>query len=296
MDKLSVCLWFDGKAEDAARFYCATFKNSRIGTTARYGEAGELIPGRPAKETVMTVEFELDGLKLLALNGGPLFSINPAISLFVSCDSEEEIDRLYKVFSEGGQVLMPLQEYPFAPKYAWVQDKFGVSWQLIQRPGANKVVPCLLFAGRGRGKAADAIEFYKSQFPNSKTERIEMYPPTAEFPKSVMHASVIVNGQELRIMDANNDCPFEFNPAVSFVVYCKEQADIDDIWHRLAAGGTEVQCGWVTDRYGVSWQVVPEQLPHWMRSKEHGGSERVMAALLKMKKLDIASLLRAFEA
>src|SRR5579872_5370453 len=118
MDKFAVCLWFNGKAEEAANFYCKTFKNSRLGTIAHYGKAAEQILSRPGKGTVMTVKFELDGLNVLALNGGPMFSITPAISMFVGCGSAAEIDRLYAALSEDGSVLMPLQEYPFAKKYS----------------------------------------------------------------------------------------------------------------------------------------------------------------------------------
>src|ERR1700722_7206346 len=105
MKRHAVCLWFDGKAEEAAQYYCAAFNNSRIGSIAHYGDAGERIPGRPGKGTVMTVEFELDGLSLLALNGGPHYSMNPSISLFVSCADADEIGRLFDILSEGGSVL-----------------------------------------------------------------------------------------------------------------------------------------------------------------------------------------------
>src|ERR1700722_1085000 len=110
MDKFAICLWFDGKAEEAANFYCDTLKNSHIGTIAYYGQVGETIPGRPGKGSVMTVKFELDGLNVLALNAGPIYSITPAISMFVGCKSAAEIDRLYAALSDGGSVLMPLQE------------------------------------------------------------------------------------------------------------------------------------------------------------------------------------------
>jgi predicted 3-demethylubiquinone-9 3-methyltransferase (glyoxalase superfamily) len=296
MDNFAVCLWFDGKAEEAANFYCDTFKNSRIGTITNYGEAGEKIPGRPDKGTVMTVKLELDGLNVLTLNGGPMFSITPAISMFVGCENAAEIDRLYAALTVGGSVLMPLQEYPFAKKYTWVQDRFGVSWQLILDPDKHYVVPCMLFTAANRGKAAEAIDFYIEQFPNSAAENIKMYPPSPEYPKAVKHAVINLNGQELRIMDANNDCDFAFNPAVSFIVYCKNQSEIDNMWNKLSAGGAEVQCGWLTDRYGVSWQIVPESLHQLIGEGDYPKSEQVMRALLKMTKLNIVELQQAFDA
>ena len=296
MDKFAVCLWFDRKAEEAANFYCNTFKNSHIETTAHYGEVGDTIPGRPGKGTVMTVKFELDGLNVLALNAGPIYSITPSISMFVGRKNAVEIDRLYTALSDGGSVLMPLQEYPFAQKYTWVQDRFGVSWQLILDPEKDYVVPCMLFSAANRGKAAEAIDFYVSQFPNSVAKKVTMYPPSSEYPKAVKHAVINLNGQELHVMDANNDCDFTFNPGVSFIVYCKTQNEIDDMWQKLSAGGAEVQCGWLTDRYGVSWQITPELLPKLVGGGNSRQSEQVMQALLKMVKLDIAELQHAFDA
>lgn len=124
------CLWFDDQAEQAAKFYTGIFKNSKIGTITRYGEAGQEVHGRPPG-SVMTVAFELGGQKFTALNGGPLFEFNEAISLQVMCETQQEIDYYWDRLSKGGD-----QE---AQQCGWLKDQYGVSWQVVP-----KILPELL--------------------------------------------------------------------------------------------------------------------------------------------------------
>ena len=116
MQKINPFLWFDGNAEEAAKFYTSIFKNSKIHTISRYGDAG---PG--PKGTAMVVTFELEGQQFLALNGGPQFKFTPALSLFVNCETQQEVDELWEKLSEGGR----------KDRCGWLQDKYGVSWQII---------------------------------------------------------------------------------------------------------------------------------------------------------------------
>ncbi len=157
MQKITPFLWFDDKAEEAAKFYTSVFKNSKILRTARYGDSGSQVSGMP-KGTVMTVNFTLEGQEFVALNGGPVF---------------------------------------------------------------------------------------------------------------------------------------KFTPAISFVISCKTQDEIDYFWEKLSQGGQQVQCGWLTDKYGVSWQVVPSMMDELMANKDPKKAENVMKAMLQMKKLDIAALKKA---
>lgn len=122
IQRITPCLWFDDQAEGAAKFYTSIFKNSRIGRTARYGEAGHEIHGRTAG-TVMTVEFELDGQTFTALNGGPIFKFNEAVSFEINCKSQDEVDYYWQRLSEGGDEK--------AQQCGWLKDKFGVSWQVV---------------------------------------------------------------------------------------------------------------------------------------------------------------------
>jgi predicted 3-demethylubiquinone-9 3-methyltransferase (glyoxalase superfamily) len=124
VSRITPCLWFDNQAEEAARFYTSIFKNSKIGTITRYGEAGKEIHGKPPG-TVLTVAFELDGQPLTALNGGPIFKFNEAISLQVHCESQEDVDYYWDKLSAGGD--------PNAQQCGWLKDKYGLSWQIVPR-------------------------------------------------------------------------------------------------------------------------------------------------------------------
>ena len=120
MQKLTPCLWFDSNAEEAVKFYASIFKNSKVGSIARYGDAGAEVSGRP-KGMVMTVEFQLEGQEFLALNGGPHFKFTEAISFIVSCETQEEIDEMWEKLSEGGK----------PGQCGWLKDKYGMSWQIV---------------------------------------------------------------------------------------------------------------------------------------------------------------------
>jgi predicted 3-demethylubiquinone-9 3-methyltransferase (glyoxalase superfamily) len=121
MQKITPFLWFDDQAEEAAKFYTSVFKNSKVGKSTRYGESAEKAAGRPAG-SVMTVEFELEGQKFTALNGGPVFKFNESISFVVNCDTQEEVDYFWeKLSADGGQ----------ESECGWLKDKFGVSWQVV---------------------------------------------------------------------------------------------------------------------------------------------------------------------
>jgi predicted 3-demethylubiquinone-9 3-methyltransferase (glyoxalase superfamily) len=122
IDKIVPCLWFDSQAEEAARFYTGIFKNSKIGKISRYGEAGKEVHGRPPG-SVMTAEFELEGQKFTALNGGPLFTFTEAISFQILCDTQQEIDYYWERLTKGGDER--------SQQCGWLKDRFGVSWQVV---------------------------------------------------------------------------------------------------------------------------------------------------------------------
>ncbi len=162
MQKITPFLWFDKEAEDAAKFYTTLFKNASIGTVARY--PGDT-PGGP-EGAVMTVAFTIDGTNFTAINAGPMFSTNPSVSFYVTCASEEEVDSYWKALSEGGKVLMELNTYPWSKKYGWIEDKFGVSWQLFVSDQPKPIRPCMMFANELFGKAEEAMNLYTSIFNN----------------------------------------------------------------------------------------------------------------------------------
>lgn len=296
MQPFSTCLWFDNEGEEAAEFYISLFPGSRIQVVARHTEAG---PGEPG--SALLVSFELAGQQLLALNGGPEFKKNPSISLFVSCDTEDEIDRLYAALGEGGQPLMPLDAYPFAEKYAWVNDRYGVSWQLILASdgpdGSQKIVPALMFTRAVTGRAQEAMDLYTSLFPDSGIDAVMHYEPGQGGPEGhVAHARFHLNGQPFIAMDGGVDHDFTFSNGVSLVVNCDTQAEIDHLWDSLLEnGGEPQQCGWLKDRFGVSWQIVPAEIGALMDASDPERALRVNEAILSMVKLDLDELRRAYQ-
>lgn len=296
MQKITPCLWFDANAEEAARFYVTLLDNSRITGLSRYGKAAAESSGQP-EGSAMVVMFELAGLGLMGLNGGPHFSHTPAASLFIYCTSAGEVEGLWTKLSDGGSVLMPLDTYPFAEKYGWIKDRFGVSWQIILAANAQKVAPCLLFVNERCGQAEAAMEFYMSQFEHSRHVAISRYGADGPGKEgTIAYANFTLAGQEIAVMDGPGEHTFTFTPAFSLMVNCESQQEIDTYWSNLAAGGREDQCGWLQDKFGVSWQVVPSLIGQVMQSDDAEAVNRVMASVIQMKKLDLARLREAFGA
>ena len=270
------CLWFDNEAKKAADFYCSVFTNSKILT-----------------DTPVVVNFEMSGQKFMALNGGPKFKINPSVSFFVVCETEEETIKTWNMLMEGGKVLMALDKYPWSEKYGWVEDKFGVSWQISfgkMEDVGQKFTPSLMFTGPYHGKAEDAIHFYTSIFKNSSITGILKYKE-GDDAGTVQHAQFKLNNYVMMIMDSSYPHQFAINEAVSFVVNCDTQEEIDYYWNKLTEGGEESMCGWLKDQYGVWWQIIPSVLEKLMLDPSR--SEKVTKAFLQMRKFEIEKLLNA---
>ncbi len=290
--KMTPHLWFDKEAKEAAEFYTSAFKGSRIKDRV-------MLHGSPSGDSDL-VTIDLMGQEFMLISAGPYFKFNPSVSFVVALDTKDEVDALWKTLSAGGSALMELGSYPFSERYGWVQDKYGVSWQLIYL-GSTKVtqriVPTLMFVGDRFGKAEEAINFYASIFRNSKVGSIVRYDKGEEPNKegTVKHGWVLLEGYELGAMDGALQHSFTFNEAVSFIVYCKDQQEIDYYWDRLSAVPEAEQCGWLKDKFGVSWQIVPVAMGKMMRDKDEAKIARVTEAFLKMKKFDIATLERAYK-
>jgi len=291
------CLWLDDQAEEAARFYAGTFPGSRTTAVSRYPASFDNPGGKP-RGSVMTVEVELAGQPFTLLNGGPMFVINPSVSFFVHAATPDEANRLFSALAEGGKVLMPLDAYPWSERYGWAQDRFGVSWQVITgrpAPGGATLVPALMFTGPQAGRAEEAMRAYTAVFPGGRIADLTRYEE-GEGPKgSVKLARFLLAGQDLAAMDSHYEHGFTFNEAVSLQVMCADQAEVDRYWGALSEGGTEGPCGWLKDRYGLSWQVVPRSIEEWIASPDEAARERAFRAMLGMKKLDVAGLRAAFE-
>lgn len=288
--KITPFLWFDNQAEEAANFYTTLFTDSALGQVSRYGPD---TPG-PAGQ-VMTVRFKLAGLWFTALNGGPYFNFTPAHSFFVHNETEQQVDTLWQALSAGGSVLMDLAAYPFSEKFGWVQDRFGLSWQVSLDRVPQSISPFFMFTGAQHGRAAEAVHLYTSLFPASGVDRLDLYGPGEDGPEgTTRHAAFRLAGQPFEAIDSAFDHGFTFTPAISFYIDCRDQAEVDFFWDRLLDGGQPSQCGWLTDRFGVSWQVIPTALIELMNDPDPQKSYRVTQAMLKMVKIDIAALKQAY--
>ncbi len=293
-------LWFDRQAEEAAGLYTSIFKNSRVGNITRASKAGFEIHRLP-EGTVMTVEFEIGGHKFIAINGGPLFRFTPAISFLVACSTKEEVDALWERLSEGGSALMALDKYPFSERYGWTQDRYGLSWQVMftgDRQVTQKITPTLMFVGDQCGRAEEAIKLYTSVFRHSEIGDVLRYGKDQEPDKegTIVHAEFTLEGQQFAAMDSAHEHNFTFNEAISLMVECETQKEIDHYWERLIAdGGQEGVCGWLKDKFGVSWQVSPAILGQMLLDRDKQKVERVTNAFLAMKKFDIKALQKAYK-
>jgi predicted 3-demethylubiquinone-9 3-methyltransferase (glyoxalase superfamily) len=287
MKRIGSCLWYDNQAEEAAKFYSTVF-NTKIGTIAHYGESGAKASGQKLG-AVMWVDMQIEDQWVAGLNGGPIFKHNQSFSFFVKCNSEEEITSKWKALSQGGTVRMGLDKYPWAERYGWTTDKYGIEWQLMYAPGApavKKVEPSFLFVNKLFGKGQKAVDFYTSVFPNSKIETIAKDEKT----NTIMHCEFSLNGNRMALMEGQGDhSKADFSEAYSLMIECDTQEELDNYWSKLSSnGGSEGPCGWLKDQFGVSWQLVPSFMDQYM--KDPVKAEKAMAALLTMKKPDLAKI------
>jgi predicted 3-demethylubiquinone-9 3-methyltransferase (glyoxalase superfamily) len=295
MQKIVPCLWYDGDAEAAMRRYAGLIPGSQVGTVTHYPATGKELHGRNPG-SVMTVDARLGDTEVLALNGGPQFKFNPAISLFVVLEDAAAVDRLWEGLADGGKVMMPLDRYDWSERYGWVADRWGLNWQVALGRHADvgrTVTPSLLFAGAAAGQAQAAIDHYVSAL-GATVDGIHRYDGSGkDAAGTVMHAQFRIDGQAVMAMDSA-EAEGSFNEAVSLMVNCEDQAEIDRLWSALSAVPASEACGWVKDRFGVSWQIIPRALGEMMASNDRPAKERMFAAVWSMKKLDLAAIERAF--
>ena len=292
MQRLTPHLWFDKEAVEATEFYTATFPGSKVTNVST-------IKDTPSGDCDI-VSFELIGQPFMAISAGPLFQFTPAISFLVRCETADQVDALWTKLSEGGSALMPLDSYPFSDRYGWTTDRYGLSWQvMLDRRGEieQAIVPTLMFVGDVCGQAEEAFNHYASVFPDSKVDHVQRYGEGEEpdRPGTVRHLYASLSGYKLAAMDSAREHNFGFNEAISLMVGCDTQEEIDHYWDNLSAVPESEQCGWLKDKFGVSWQIVPTALDEMMGRGTEEQNARVTQAFLQMKKFDLAELQRAFE-
>ncbi len=298
MEKITPHLWFDKEARQAAEFYVAAFPDSKINNITTLHDT-------PSGDTDM-VSFDLAGLPFMAISAGPEFKINPSVSFLVNFDpsrdknARKNLDALWEKLSSGGMALMPLQEYPHSQHYGWIQDKYGVSWQLmLTNPEGEErpfIIPFMMFVGDVVGKAEEAVQFYLSVFKDTRMGGLQRYGPGSAPDKegTLMFSDFMLEGEWFAAMDSAHPHEFAFNEAISFIVPCDSQEEIDYYWKKLSAVPESEQCGWLKDKYGMSWQITPTVMSEMLQLGTREQVDRVTQAFLPMKKLEIDKLEEAF--
>lgn len=280
VQKITPNIWCNGNAQEMAEFYVATFDDAAILQTVHYpnsAEEGLADFQLDMAGKVLTVQFRIYNQEFVAINAGPEFTPNPSISFFVNFDpsrddqAKEHLDELWSKLSDGGKALMELGEYPFSPHYGWVQDKFGVSWQMILTNPEGEprpvIVPSLLFTDKSQNQAREAAELYVSLFEDAAFGTLSAYGQDTGLAKadSLAFNEFRVGDQWFAVMDnGGQDHEFSFNEGISLSIACKNQAEIDKLWNVLSTASEAEQCGWCKDQFGVSWQIVPENMEELM--------------------------------
>lgn len=285
-NKIKTCFWVNDDLDNVVAYYQNIF-----------GANCEKISQNP-----MVAMLRIFDAEVVFINGGPIFKANPSISLFVNFDpstnpaAAQDIDHLWARF-EDKKVLMDLAEYPFSKRYGWLEDKYGVNWQLILtnlegEPRPN-IVPSLMFVGQVCGRAEEATDFYMKIFKNSKRGTMAKYPAGSETDKqgTVMFTDCCLDGTWIAAMDSGFPHDFTFDEGVSLMVDCQGQEEVDYFWNSFVQdGGVESQCGWCKDKFGVSWQIVPVELQQAMSNPNREEAQYAQEQMLKMKKIIIKDL------
>lgn len=300
MRKITSHLWFDTQAQEAAAFYTSIFPDSKVRnvTTLHDTPSGDCD----------VVSFTVWGHEFQAISAGPHFKFNPSISFMVNFDpardtnARELLDAAWSKLSDGGTVMMPLDTYPFSERYGWIQDRYGLSWQLIlsdpsgdERPA---VIPSLLFVGEQYGKAEEAVSYYLSVFKDSKRGLMARYPAGMEPDKegTVMFSDFQLFDTWFAAMDSAREHGYAFNEAISLVINCDTQEELEYYWNSLSAVPEAEQCGWLKDKFGVSWQVVPSEMQTLLENGTRAQVDAMTQAFLPMKKLDMQVIKQAYDA
>jgi predicted 3-demethylubiquinone-9 3-methyltransferase (glyoxalase superfamily) len=305
MQKITPHLWFDKEAKEAAEFYTSVFPDSKISQVS-------VIKDTPSGDCDI-VAFQVWGQNFMSISAGPLFKFNPSVSFMVNFDplffkgtaspegeARRRLDAAWESLSKGGTVMMPLDKYPFSERYGWIKDKYGVTWQLIladpRGPRRQTIMPSIMFVGENAGRAEEAIKFYLDVFKDAKMGDAHRYGPSQKPDKegTLMYADFMIENCWLAAMDSAQEHKFNFNEAISLLIYCDTQEEIDYYWSKLSADPKAEQCGWLKDKFGLSWQVNPSTMEEMLNDKDPKRVKRVTEAFLKMKKFDLAELEKAY--
>ncbi|PQM73846.1 VOC family protein [Corynebacterium sp. J010B-136] len=292
MQKIVPNLWFDQNIDQAANFYASVLPNAHVQKGFSHPDTGEAI----------TTDVVIEDYRITLINGGPYATPNPSISFFLNFDpsqrqdAEADLKRVWNALTADGEILMELGEYPFSKLYGWVTDRFGFNWQLMLSNPDNEprpfIVPSLMFCGAAQGKATEAVDYYTELFDVAALANRVTYetmgvagdknsPDAIPQPSHVAFSDFHIFNHWFAAADSGVAQDITFTPAVSFMLFVQDQRELDHYWNALSASPEAEQCGWLEDKFGLSWQIAPQNLPDLL-SKPHGFEN-----MLKMKKLVI---------
>jgi len=278
---ITPAVWCNGTADEAAQFYASVFRDASV---------VEQVPG-----VASTVS--IHGFRLSLINGDDQYAPNPSISCFLNFDpllfgGEEQarayLDELYEQLNTGG-VLTELGEYPFSQRYAWVRDRFGMTWQLMLTDPAGEprpfVIPSFMFGGTNHANAEEATSAWIALFDDARRGALHRYEEGAPLEQgTIMFTDFTLRGTWMAAMDSGDFHDFTFTPGVSMIISCEDQKEIDHYWAGLSAVPEAERCGWCVDRWGVSWQVVPHNIAELM------ADPTTRDQILQMGKIDLSRL------
>lgn len=295
--KITPNLWCNGNAREMAEFYAAVFPGGAITGGSTYPSSSDEGLADFQQDLAgkdLTIDLTLAGYSFTLINAGPEFAPTPANSFMVYFDprkpgqSKDDLTAMSEKLLDDGKALMPLQEYEWSEWYAWIEDKYGYSWQLILREPLDldfpTIMPELMFGGPVQNRAAEASAHYQSVFQDSMQGLAQNYPAAMgpATTKSLMYSDFKIAGQWFAAMDPGAEQDFTFTEAVSYSVTCKDQAEIDYFWSKLSAHPASEQCGWCKDQFGVSWQIVPANMGELMSRPD------AFKTMMQQKKIIIA--------
>ena len=278
-EKITPCLWFNGDAKEAAALYCSAFSAARI-----------------TSQSPFVTGIEIGGQHITLLDGGPQYRPNASISFYVGCETIAEFDQIWDALSASGTVVAAPASTPWSDRYGYVTDKFGVAWQLgvqAARDITQKVTPYFMFTGNQYGKAEEAIKLYSTVFKGASVagDAVRYGKNDAgEHAGYVRHVEMNLLNQKFMLADVAEGA-VGFTEGVSLTVHCESQEEVDYYWTKLTQGGKESMCGWLKDRFGVSWQIIPTVLTKLMSDPSKAG--KAAKAFMTMRKLDIEQIVQA---
>jgi len=242
-NKIFPCIWFGHEINEAVNFYCDTFPSSKI-----------------KQKTSAATVFEIENFTIMALGDVSGKSPNATMSFYVMCETVDEINIIWEKLADNGNILIPIETYPWSAKYGWVEDKYGVSWQLslgeISDMG-QKITPMLMFSGNQYGKAEEAINFYISIFEKSEFHFLSRYKGRDKLQNGkISHGQFNLLGKPFATLDSVIFQDLSFSIGNSIVVNCDTQTEVDYYWSMLTDDDAKSRSGWLKDRFGLSWQIV----------------------------------------